>query len=216
MQSEMLQARLQMGVLACLTVAQVGCGAGPDPSAIQNRTFYEYGRLGGAGASLELFERPYPPLNADEIRYTGVQVMGGTVRFSRPVNWVIRAASNEPQKRFIEYVSPSQVMFSIYERVESPRDVWRDIMGRYELEVKSDSGRVLAPPIPISTWNAQGRAYLIERGVAAPKAAFINRSREYLLRSANRIVLVQLVNQGGDYRRANDEILPVLESLQVM
>jgi hypothetical protein len=212
----MLRVYIRRGLVAALTSVQIGCGAGPDPSATRNRTFYEYGRLGGAAADLDAYERPYPPLNSGENHYTGVQVLGATVRFSRPSNWVIRAASNESQRRFIEYVSPSQILFSIYERVESPRDVWRDILNRYENEVKSEGGQIVGKPIPVATWNAQGRAYVIERGVAAPKAAFINRSREYLLRSSHRVILVQLVNQGGDYRQASDELLPVIESMQVL
>jgi len=200
-------------LLAC---AQFGCGAGPDPSAISNRTFYEYGRLGGEGTDLEAFERPYPPLNIDEKAYRGVQVFGGTVRLSRPTNWVIRSASSEPQKRFIEYVSPSQIVFSIYERVESTRAPWRDVMNRYESEVTNDGGKIIAKPVPMATWNAQGRAYIVERGIAATKGTFINHSREYLLRSDHRILLVQFVSQSGDYRQSSDELIPVVESLQVL
>ncbi len=199
-----------------LASLQLSCGAGPDPTAITNRTFYEYGRLGAGNSDIEAFERPYPPLNIEDRSYLGVQVLGGTVRLSRPKSWVIRSASSEPQKRFIEYVSPSQIVFSIYERVESPRDVWRDVMGRYESEVEKDGGKIIAKPVPIATWNAQGRAYVVERGIAASKGAFINHAREYLLRSENRVLLVQFVNQGGNYRAPNEELLSVIESLQVL
>jgi hypothetical protein len=211
----MFRAGVRLRFTALLIGSQLGCGAGPDPSAIRNRTFYEYGRLGGE-ATAAAYERPFPPLNLDERRYVGVQVLDGAVRFSRPSNWVIRSASLEPQKRFIEYVSPTQTIFSVYERVESPRDVWREVMARYESEVTADGGKIIAKPVPVATWNAQGRAFLVERGIAAPKSAFINRSREYLLRSAHRVLLIQFVNQGGDYRQTNDEILPVVESLQVL
>ncbi|HMA97551.1 MAG TPA: hypothetical protein VKP30_32930 [Polyangiaceae bacterium] len=202
------------GVL--LTLLLPACASGPDPSAFKNKTFYEYGSGQQEGqVSRDAFEKPYPPLNIEE-KFVGVQVLTGIVRFSRPNNWVIRRASIMPGQRFIEYVSPSQVMMTIYERIESPLDVWRDVMGRYEQELEQDGGKIIGKPVPFATFNAQGREYVIERGVVAPKAPFINRSREILLRSDHRIVLLQIVHQGDNPAHISDEIVPVLSSMQVL
>lgn len=200
--------------------ALVACGSGPDPSAFKNRTFYEYGSLGGDAAAAAQFEKPYPPLDLSGASplpdYSGVAVLEGTVRLSRPKSWVIRAASLEPERRFIQYVSTKQVMFSVYERIESPEDPWRVILGRYEDEVKKSGGALLGGPVPASTWNAQARIYDVERSVAAPKAPFVNRCREYLARSEKRLVLIQIVHQGDSLEHVDDELLRVVKTLQVL
>jgi hypothetical protein len=163
-----------------------------------------------------VFEKPYPPLDIADKNYIGVQILTGIVRFSRPTNWVIRRASVQPEQRYIEYVAPSQIMVSIYERLETPEDPWRSIMGRFETELAKDGGRVIGNAVPFASFNAQGREYVIERGVAAPKMPFINRSREILLRSDHRIVLVQIVHQGDNPQHISAEVLPVLSSMQVL
>lgn len=166
--------------------------------------------------SREEFERPYPPLDIAERGYAGVQVLGGIVRFSRPTKWVIRRASVTPEQRYIEYVSPSQVMVAIYERIESPLDTWQTVMTRYENELEADGGKVIGKPFAFASFNAQGREYVVERGVAAPKSPFVNRSREFLLRSDKRIVLVQVVHQGDSPGHISDEVLPVMTSMQIL
>jgi hypothetical protein len=212
----MLRSREEFLLGALMTILLTGCASGPDPSAFKNKTFYEYGSGQDVGASRDVFEKPYPPLDIPDKNYTGVQVLTGVVRFSRPSNWVIRRASVQPEQRYIEYVAPSQVMVAIYERLESPEDPWRNILGRFETELKQDGGRVIGMPVPFASYNAQGREYVVERGVAAPKMPFINRSREILLRSDHRIVLVQIVHQGDNPGHISAEVVPVLNSMQVL
>lgn len=204
---------------ALFAVAGVACAGGPDPSAFRNRVFYDFGGVGSAELA-KSFETPYPPLDLEQappaMGYMGVEVLGGSVRLSRPKAWVIRRASNEPERRFIEYVSPNQVMFAVYERVESPREPWRAVMQRYEGEVEKSGGIVLGKPVPAATWNAQARAYDIERPVAAPKAPYVNHSREYLARSEHRIVLIQMVRPSESMQPVTGELLRVIETLQVL
>lgn len=193
----------------------IACASGPDPIALKNRTFYEWGGV-GADFDAEALEQPYQPLDISDRNYDGVQVLAGTVRMSRPGDWSIRAGSMDPGQRYIQYVSPRQVLFAIYERVESPREPWLTILQRYESDIEDEGGVKRSDPFPVATWNAQGREYLVERRVPAPKAPFVNRSREYLLRSDHRVVLVQVVHQGDDAGSISEEILPVINSLQVL
>ena len=208
----------------CLVLSLLGafgCSAGPDPIAFKNRTFYEtYGGGQLSQSQLQILEQPYPPLDLDSGEggrtYVGVKVLDGTVRLSRPKDWVIRAASLEPQKRYIEYVSPREVVFAVYERVESPLDPWRVIMGRYEDDVKKSGGELLGEGVPATTWNAQARAYDVQRSVAAPKTPFVNVSREYLARSEHRVDLIQIVHQGKTMESVSDELARVIETLQLL
>jgi hypothetical protein len=206
--------------LALSLLGALGCSAGPDPIAFKNRTFYE--TYGGqlSPSQVQELEQPYPPLDLEAGHagrgYVGVKVLGGTVRLSRPKDWVIRSASLEPQKRYIEYISPREVVFAIYERVESPLDPWRVIMGRYEDDVKKSGGELLGGGVPASTWNAQARVYDVQRAVAAPKMPFLNLSREYLTRSEHRVDLIQVVHQGKTMELVGDELSRVLETLQVL
>jgi hypothetical protein len=214
-----------------LALVGLACASGPDPSAYRNKTFYEYG-LGREGLGRDAFEKPYPPLDIQDKSYMGVQVLEGMVRLSRPTNWVMRNASLEPEKRYIEYVSPHEILFTIFERLESPLDPWSTLQGRYEADLKAEGGRILVSEVPsatgngilsatgnavpVATWNAQGREYVVERGVPAPKAPFINLTREIVLRGEHRVLLVQIVHQGKGPGHITDEVLPVLKSLQVL
>ena len=195
----------------------MGCGAHtPDPIAFQNRVFYNYD---DPNADLAAFEQRYPPLDLAEAapnpEYIGVSVIGTNIHLSRPKNWVVRTASNQPQERYIEYVSPNEYVFSIYERIDSPTDVWREVMGRYEDSVKADNAELLGQRVPVSTWNAQGRAYVVRRQVKASKAPFISVSREYLARSDHRIVLVQILHQTATLKPVSDELLRVIATLEI-
>lgn len=196
----------------------VGCRSAPEPVAFQNRTFYEYGQL--SSSRLADFERHYPPLDlaqsAPRPNFLGVEVLGGTARFSRPDQWVIRDASNDPEQRFIEYVSPREVIFSIYERVESPTEPWQVLMERYEKQAADSGAKLLSKAFPLATWNAQARGYVVERGVPAPKQAFMSHCREYLVRSEHRVLLVQIVHQGDSVQPVEDEVLRAFTSLQVL
>lgn len=193
-------------------IAAAGCASGPEPIAFQNQVFYAHGAI--SSAQLSQFEQPYPPLDKAP-KYIGVQVLGGVVRLSRPRDWVIRSASNVPQKRYIEYVSPDQYVVAIYERLESPWDPWRVVMGRFEEDVQHSGGIILDKGVPMATWNAQGRAYRVERPVSAPKAPIESYTREYLLRSDERIVLLQVVHPGTSVAPISSELLRPLDTMQV-
>ena len=188
----------------------------PDPVAFENRVFYHYSDL---NADPSPFEQRYPPLDLGERapnpEYIGVSVIGANIHLSRPKNWVIRTASNKPEERFIEYVSPNEYIFAIYERVDSPEDLWRDIMARYEEDAKTSGAELLGARVPVSTWNAQGRAYVVRRHVPAAKAPFVNVSREYLARSDHRVVLIQVVHQTATLAPVSDELLRAIETLEI-
>jgi hypothetical protein len=201
-----------------LALMNGGCGGAhtPDPIAFTNRVFYNYD---DPNADLAAFEQRYPPLDlaeqAPNPEYIGVSVIGANIHLSRPKNWVVRTASNKETERYIEYVSPNEYIFSIYERVDSPSDPWREVMGRYEDAVKGDGAELLGSRVPVSTWNAQGRAYVVRRQVKASKSPFISVSREYLARSDHRIVLVQVVHQTATLKPVSDELLRVVQTLEI-
>ena len=192
-----------------------GCASGPEPIAFQNEVFYAYDQL--SDSDLSRFEVRYPPLDLESKQpgFIGVGVLGSKVRFSRPKNWQIRSASNRPQARFIEYMSPEQYMFAIYERLESPWDPWRVIMGHYEEDVKKKGGKLLGEAVGMSTYNAQGRAYNVQRPVDAPKEPLMSNTREYLVRSDHRILLVQVVYQGKSLKASDDEMMRVVQTFRV-
>jgi hypothetical protein len=193
-----------------------GCSAGPDPIAFQNRVFYHYD---DPFADISAFEVRYPPLDLAEQtpnpEYLGFSLIGGSIHISRPKNWVMRSASNRAEERWVEYVSPNEYIFSIYERVDSPEDLWREVMSRYEEQVKADQAEFLGSRVPVSTWNAQGRAYVVRRQVKAAKSPFISISREFLARSPHRVVLVQIVHQTSTLKPVSDELLRVIATLEV-
>jgi hypothetical protein len=207
---------MSLVVLAGAAYAVAGCAHGPDPIAFQNRVFYQYDDPAGDAAA---FEQRFPPLDlaeqAPNPEYLGVTVIGGSIHLSRPRNWILRTASNKPEERFIEYVSPNEYIFSIYERVDSPEDLWRDVMGRYEDGVKADGAELLGSRVPVSTWNAQGRAYVVRRQVKAAKSPFVGVSREILARSDHRVVLIQVVHQTATLKPVSDELLRVIDTLEI-
>ncbi len=209
---------LLCGAIGCAALGASGCSSGPAPIAYENRVFYNYG-FGGGPADAAAFEKPYPPLDlaekAPNPEYIGVCVVGGYVCISRPRNWVIRAANNQPGSRFIEYVSPNEYIFAIYERRDPPDELWRDVLDRYEEDAKKAGAELLGSRIPVATWNAQGRAYVVKRPVAAAKQPFINMSRELLLRNESRVVLIQIVHQGSSIAPVSDELYRTVQTLRV-
>ena len=115
----------------------------------------------------------------------------------------------------MQYVSPNEYVFSIYERVDSPEDLWRDVMSRYEDDTKAAGGEILSGRVPISTWNAQGRAYVVKRGIKAAKSPFIGMSRETLARSDHRVVLVQIIHQTTTVKPLAGEAYRVVQTLAI-
>ena len=208
-----------LGALLCVGSTLFGCGPStPDPVAFQNRTFYDY--IFNGALDVAAFEKPWKPWDLPEQKpnpeYKGVAILNEKVHISRPVNWVIRDANNASGRRFIEYVSPNAYVFAIYERMDRPNELWRDIMNRYEQDVKDAGAQIVGSRIPMATYNAQGREFIIKRGVAAAKSPFVSVSREFLLRSDNRIILVQVVHQGETLKPISDELWRVIQSIEVL
>jgi hypothetical protein len=203
-------------VLGASAAASVSACHGPEPIAFKNHAFYNYD---DPTPTISPFEQRYPPLDlaeqAPNPEYIGVSVIGSSIHLSRPKNWVIRVASNQAEQRYVEYVSPNEYVFAIYERLDSPADLWRDVMARYEEGVKADGAQLLGMRVPVSTWNAQGRAYIVRRNVLAAKTPFVTTSREFLARSDHRIVLVQIVHQTSTLRPVSDELLRVIQTLEI-
>lgn len=205
---------LSAAVAGCLT----GCAGGPDPRAFENRVFYE----GDAGTDVDLrklLESPWAPLDWTSEggrTHDGVEILRGVARISRPSDWIIRRGSVRPEGRFIEYVSPRQVVFAVYERLESPREGWGVVLERYVADTEAQGGVFLGPAVPFSTADSQARAFDVRRGVPAGKEPFVSYSREYVARSEKRIVLVQVVRPREDYGEAEEELRRVLSTLSVL
>lgn len=193
-----------------------GCASGPPRSALENKVFYQYDDLVAGNAA----EQPYPPLDQKAQpglpECVGVSILEGTVRFSRPANWKIRRLSMSPKRRFVEYVSPSEYVFAIYERTDSTGDSWREVQGRYEVDVKEAGAELLGGGVPVATANAQGRAYVVRRKIKAQRSPYVNMSREVLLRNDARVDLVTIVHQGETLAAVSDELLRVMETLELL
>jgi hypothetical protein len=153
-----------------------------------------------------------PPL----VSYRGVTVVRGGVHLSRPANWMLREGDNTPGRAFVQYISPNAYTFSIYERPESSEELWRDVMRRFEDDTRSLGAKVVGGRVPLATQVGQGRAYTVERQVEAAKSPLASRSREYLVRGATRIVLVQVVHEGDDLSTISQELLRVVGTLEVL
>jgi hypothetical protein len=162
-------------------------------------------------------ERPYPALdaaNAGQEPWMGVSVLRDAVRFSRPSRWAIRDASLDPGHSFIRYVSPDAYSFAIYERDDSPGKSWPDLFAHYEADVVGNGAKAIGQRVPMATSTNQGRAYMIDRKIAS-KVPVLSRSREILLRSEHRVMLVQIVIGEENLSRISGELLEVLQKLEV-
>jgi len=201
-------------------VGITGCGGAPD-TATKNRTFYDWSTAaGGSGASSGQFEQRYPKLDLAEKEpnpeFIGVTIVQGGVHLSRPKNWMIREASNDPGRAYIQYISPKAYSFAIYERPDAPTELWKDVLNRYEEDVSSVGAKVVGKRVPVATAIGQGRAYTIERTVDAAKRPFVSHSREVVLRGDHRIVIVQIVQQAENLSAVEDELLRVIGTLEVL
>jgi hypothetical protein len=194
------------------------CATGDPAVAQRNRVFYAWDSVGSR--SQNEHERRYPPLDhkaqGTAPEYIGVEVLDGAVRLSRPENWVIRAASHAPGGRYVQYVSTSGYVFSVYERNELPDALWPDVQARYEKDLEDSKAELVDKAVPIATWNTQARAYLVRRRVPAAKTPFVNLSREYLARARHRIVLVQVVHPNSGLGPVSHELSRVIETLQLL
>ncbi|MFW5740607.1 MAG: hypothetical protein ACOC1F_09610 [Myxococcota bacterium] len=204
-----------VGALVVLGVC--ACGGGDQNIARKNAVFYDHTTI---GADLQArFETPYPPLDLEKKepnpQYKGVEVLEGKVKLSRPANWTIRAASNRPGERYIQYLSPREYIFSVYERRELPNALWSDVISRYEASLEDNKAEILHKGVPIATFDAQGRAYSVRRRVPAAKSPFINASREYLIRGNDRVVLVQIVHPPVGMEPIEGELRRVIDTMMV-
>jgi len=208
---------LLCAIAALASAILLGCAGNPRLGASENRVFYQSDDIPSAAGSI--FERPYPPLDrkaqGDLPEYSGVSVLGGTVHLSRPANWKIRRASLTGGRRYIEYVSPNEYLFAIYERTDSPGDCWQDALGRYEEDVKAKGGELVASKIPVATWNAQGREYLVRRTVKGQRAPYTNLTSEIILQGKHQVDLVEIVHQGESIAPIGGELLRVMETLDL-
>lgn len=205
-------------VLALGGLLLAGCG-GPSEGATKNRTFYDWTVATGDGGSKE-FEERYPPLDfaaqEQNPEYLGVTVLRRGIHLSKPKNWLLRDASNQPGQAYIGYVSPNAYSFAIYERPEYAGDAWRDMLKRYEDDAQSVGAKVAGKNVPIATGIGQGRAFSVERKVEAAKKPLVSHSREYLVRGESRVVIVQIVYEGDDLSQVNPELLRVVDTLEVL
>lgn len=206
-----------LGLLGGLLGVGAGCSSGPARVALENKVFYEYGL--GTSVDPQAFEKAHPPLDLGKQEklpeYMGVAILGGAVKISRPKEWIIRNASNATGGRFVQYLSRNQYVFSVYERPDRPDDLWRDILARYEEDVKGAGAEIVGPRVPMATWNAQGRGFVVRRQVQAAKAPLVNLCHEYLLRSPKRVVLVQIVHPEDGLTELEPELMRVISTLEV-
>ena len=193
------------------------CGGGISSGAEKNKTFFAYDSA--SKDLVELFERPYPPLDLrgepPMLEYRGVSVLNGRVHVSRPTEWVLRKASNEPGRRYVQYVSPKEYVFSGYEWPDLADAPWREVIARYEDAAKASRAELVEQRIPMATFNAQARAYVVRRRVPAAKQPYVNTSLELLARNDRRIVLVQIVHQGAAVAELTGELLRVVDTLRL-
>jgi hypothetical protein len=209
------QSPLGAAVLGGL-VSITGCG-GAAEIAERNHTFYTYET--SAGTTSPTSEVRYPPLDAPAASaspaHQGYAVLNGRVRLSRPTDWVSRGASDEPGRRYIQYVSPRAFLVSVYERPDVYDTTWPLVLRRYEAEAREAKADLLAKRIPVASFGSQGRAFTVRRRVPGARGAYESVSHEIVARGERRVVLVQVVPQGGDLAPIMDELQRFLETFEV-
>lgn len=197
-------------LLACTS----GCAK---KTAVENHVFFQPDAL----VPNKPFEVAFPPLDlpaqGGRSAYVGVAVLGGSVRFSRPIAWRIRRASNTMGFRFVEYSSPREYLFAVYERSDSTGwcSSWSDVLPQYEEDAKKLvdwEGKA----IPIAGFDVQGREYVLRRKVKGQRAPYINTSREFIFHGAHSYVLVELVHEGRSPALVEEDVLRTIETLSVL
>jgi hypothetical protein len=205
---------LHIALAGSVGFASVGCAG--NPSATDNRTFYDWS-LGDRAATE--FERPLPALDwppqQKEPDFIGVEVLQGAVRFSRPSSWLMRNASSRPDAAYVHYVSPNAYSFVIYQRPYAPGQPWAELSASYEAELRAAGSKVVGRDIPVATSRGQGRAFSIETTFKSNAGPISSRSREMLLRGERRLVLVQVVHQEHDLAEDDLELLRAIGTLEV-
>ena len=208
--------KLHLGLLGVLLLTvQLGCGGSPT-APDRDEVFYLHAR--GVIDKRFSWERYYPPLDRDATerlpKRVGVAVFDGDVRFSRPMDWYLRTADNTPEKRQISYQSPRQFIFTIYERTDPTEETWAETLARYEETVKQKGSAIKAGRLPIATANAQGRSYLVDTVIESKPENYSATAHEILVRSNNRILLVQIIHD-EDIEASVDEMVDAVRSMLV-
>jgi hypothetical protein len=208
--------RTSLCAIGLLGSAVLGCGAGNENVAVQNRTFYANEFV--SGVDVAAFEKRLPALDAAKLEnagpFEGYEILGGAMHISRPSTWKIRAASASPSGRYIVYLSPKQYLFGVYEQVDPPSTSWAELLKRYEKDVSANA-KIIDPAVPFATSDAQGRAYVIQRLVPGARTPFINTAREIVLRNDQRVVLMQVVYSGDVLPELTPELMHVFRTLRL-
>jgi hypothetical protein len=185
---------------------------------VENRTFFQTDEQLTHGS----VEMPYPPLDlpaqtgAPGSGYMGVSILGGSVRFSRPVSWQIRRGSSAQGRRFIEYISPHEYVFAVYERDDAKGSAWSDVLHQYEADATKANVEWVGKAVPIAGYDTQGREYILRRKVKGQRAPYVNTSREFLFRGEHGFASVELVHQGQSDAAIEGEILRTVATLSVL
>jgi hypothetical protein len=130
---------------------------------------------------------------------------------------VIRDAAVDAGQSYVVYVSPTGAYsFAIYERTDSPRDSWPDVLKRYEDGVAIAGAKIVGQRIPMATDTNQGRAYTIVRKIDAGKLSLVSKSREILLRGDHHVVLLQFVAEDDGLDRLSGQLLEVIKHIEVL
>lgn len=194
--------------------ALTACGGSPTAPS-RDEVFYLHG--GGVIDKNRSWEVYFPPLDQPKSarmeRIVGVGVLDGDVRLGRPVDWALRDADYTPGRRFISYQSPRQFLFTIYERVDHPRDTWTDVLRRYEEDVENQGSTILSARMPTGTANSQGRSYFLKTRVV-DKPDREGFAHEILVRNNRRVLLVQVVHD-ENLEPIADEVVHAIRSMTV-
>jgi hypothetical protein len=198
-------------------VVLLGTGACAARRTEENHTFFQTDETGGGATPFEVAVPALDlPAQPGGTIYVGVAVLGSSVRFSRPSNWRVRRASTAPGHRFIEYVSPHEYLFAVYERSDSTTcSSWSDVLPQYEDDAKKHvewEGKA----IPIAGYDTQGREYVLRRKVRGQRAPYVNTSREFIFQGRHSYALVEFVHQGQSDASLEAELLKTVRSLSVL
>ena len=191
-----------------------GCGGTPAAPPPNHTFFADEGSAAKAGAAGDA-ETPYPRLDDRARGYVGVSILGGLVHLRRREDWTVRAVGREPGNRYVQYISPRQFIFAVYELPQPPGALWRDVLTSFEAGVTQSGGQLVGRRIPAAAGLQQARAYVIRRPVRAARGPLVTESHELVTRGEERVVLVQITHPPGAAEGITPEVLPSLDGLEV-
>jgi hypothetical protein len=200
-------------LLTLLIVA--GGSACASPTEGETHTFFQ----NDEDLSIGRIEVPFPPLNrpaqAGAPAYVGVTALE-VVRFSRPETWHVRRASTLKDHRYVEYASPNEYLFAIYERPDSAGASWSDVLIQYEADAKTHGVEFVGRDIPTAGEDTQGREYVLKRKIKGQREPWESTSREFVFRGKHYFALVELVHQGQSDASIEREVLRAIQTLSVL